>query len=223
MIIAPPPIRDTVDGKVMITTPTWVLWLRKLANIFGTPPDYSEFESDGTYLAHGNATVWNDIVLPTSNLKPGNTAPVWTNIVGGIYGWVFADGVIDELHGCSEVLHDYMEGTDIYPHAHWSPTTTNTGVCRFGLEYAWRNIGEDGMTTTIIYAEQASSGTIGLHQYAAFPAISGTGKKMGSNFCMRFFRDGTHVDDTFTGGAFVPTVGFHYQCDTLGSRQQMVK
>ena len=190
---------------------------------FGTDTDYAEFELDGTFKATGAATAWNDINFSAGNLKPGGTAPTWSSIVGGLYGYVFGASTVDELHGCEEILHDYKEGSDITPHIHWSPLTTNTGNVRWGLEYSWVNRSAVGTATTTIYVEQAATGVVGTHQVISLPTISGTGKEMGSYFCCRIFRDGTHVNDTFTGGAFMPQFGIHYEKDTLGSRSVTTK
>lgn len=235
MNFEPAPIRENIfSGEPPKSySNRWSLWFQKVSKFLvdpivntiriGTATDYTAYDATGHMSSAGAGLTWNDIIMPISNLKLGVTQPAWTLIVGSIYGYVFEDAKTEEVHGCNEVFHDYKEGSDIYAHAHWSPTTTNTGTVRFGLEYAWRNVGEDGMTTNTVYAEQAASGTIGMHQLVEFPAISGTGKKVGSNFCLRFFRDGSHTNDTFTGGAFVPTIGFHYQSDTLGSRTRFAK
>lgn len=167
--------------------------------------------------------LWNDINFSASNLKPGSSSPAWQAITGGLFGYVFEDAKVQELHGCEEILHGYRAGTDIIPHIHWAPTTTNTGTVRFGLEYAWVNFNENATGTTTIYAASAAPGTIGSHRIIAFPAIPGAGKKHGSYFCMRLFRDGTNAADTFTGGAFVPQFGLHYQIDAHGSAEIATK
>jgi hypothetical protein len=168
-------------------------------------------------------TAWNDINFSASNLQPGVSAPAWSNIVGGLYGYAFSASLVEELHGCEELLHDYKEGTDIVLHIHWSPLTTNTGVVRWGIEYSWTNIGDNNVATTTIYAEQAGSGVVGRHQKLSFSDVAGAGKKIGSMFCVRIFRDATHINDTFTGQAFLPQFGIHYERDSLGSRFTTIK
>lgn len=170
-----------------------------------------------------NQPLWDDVNFSAGNLKQGVTAPSWSAITGGLYGYVFEDAKVQSLHGCEEIPHGYKRDGNISPHIHWSPMTTNTGVVRWGMEYSWTNINATSTGTTTIYTEQASSGIVGKHQIISFPEIVGAGKHYGSYFCMRVFRDGTHANDTFTGGAFVPQVGIHFQADAAGSEQIMSK
>jgi len=190
---------------------------------FGDISNYSEFESDGTLKAVGNATVWNDINFSASNLRVGNSPPSWTNIVGGLYGYTFSASILEELHGCEELLHNYKEGSDISAHIHWSPMTTGLGNVVWGLEYSWVNKDDISSSTSTIYTTVSTSGTTGQHLVSAFPNIIGTGKKIGSYFCCRIFRDATNGSDTYAGSVFLPQFGIHYEIDTLGSRQIITK
>lgn len=185
---------------------------------FGSQDSYTGFEDDGTLVATGSATTWNDINFSGSALKPGSSSPTWATVLGGLQGWTFDAAAVEELQGCEEVLHDYKEGSDIIVHIHWRPTTTNTGTVRWGLEYSWTNIGATATSTSTIYVEQASTGVVGRHQIIPFPTIAGTGQKIGSMFQCRLFRDASNVADTYTGEAFMAQFGIHYERDTLGSR-----
>lgn len=187
---------------------------------FGDPDNNTEFEDDGTLKLNGTATVWNDINLPGGNLHPGATAPTWGSFFasGGIEGYLFAAAINNMLHATAEILHDYKEGSDIIVHIHWMPSTTNTGVVRWGVEYNWLEHEEAGGAPTTIYVEQAGSGVAWANQKAEFAAISGAGKTMGSSFILRVFRDATHANDTFTGTAGFIQLGIHYETDTIGSR-----
>jgi hypothetical protein len=198
--------------------------IRRTNNVLQLPLSYGNIsiEADGTLVFSGDAVVWNDINFPASNLKPGVTSPDWTTIVGSIAGYTFSASKDQDLHGCTEILHDYQEGTDIIPHIHWSPMTTSSGTVRWGLEYAWVNTGDVRTTSTTIYVDSVAL-VAGTHQVVSFPTISGTGMKIGSGLCVRIFREGTHANDTYAGDAFVPNLGIHYQCDTLGSRQTSIK
>jgi hypothetical protein len=162
---------------------------------------------------------WNDINFSAANLRPGDTTPTWQKVNGDIYGFVFSDSIMNDLIGAEELLHGYLRGSDIKLHLHWKPLTTSTGVCRWGLEYAWTNIGGDTAASTIIYAEQAGAGVAGRHQILSFPDISGAGKQYGSCFECRIFRDAAHANDTLTGGAHLIQFGIHYQSWLLGSEE----
>lgn len=188
--------------------------------------DYSEFETDGTLKYNGDATVWNDLIITASNLRPGVSAPAFSAFTGNIYAVNFINGQTDELHGAVELQHDYEEGTDIEVHVHWSPSSTNTGDCVFGFEYSLANMSTGDYTVSdTIYATQAGSGTALKHQYASFGNIPGEDSariiKIGSILVFRIFRTG--AADAFTGNAFIHSIGIHYKSDTTGSRQMAVK
>ncbi len=82
---------------------------------------------------HRVATGWRDITSDLSLAKDHGTAPpTWSVITGGIYGWSFSASVVQELQAAFHINHDYLPGSKIYPHVHWLPTNTNTGVVRWG-------------------------------------------------------------------------------------------
>ena len=103
------------------------------------------------------------------------------------------------------------------------PPTTGTGVVEWQLEYFWVNIDGTAGNTTILSLTDAGDGTAYKHQVASWSAISGTGKTVSSMLMCRIFRDGGNGSDTFTGDALLLEIDFHYQIDTMGSRQEFVK
>lgn len=185
--------------------------------------DYSEFEEDGTLSFNGDAAVWDDIIITTSNLRPGNTPPTFAAFMNGIYGFRFDDGVSDEVHGAFELPHDYKEGSNLYVHCHWSPTTTNNGDVVFGFEYSRANVG--GVfpaSASLVGAPGAAGGAANKHYLFEIGVLTGTGFKIGDIIMFRFYRQNGGTD-TFTGNAFVHSIGLHYQKDTVGSRHITTK
>jgi len=191
---------------------------------FGDGGDnYSEFEPDGTLKFTGDAEVWDDIIISASNLRPGNTPPIYAAFQGGIYGARFDAGVADEVYGSFEIPHDYREGGDLYVHAHWSPTTTNTGNIVWGIEFSVANSGETFLANdTKTGTPVPTPGIVGQHVFSNVYIIPGTLLKIGAIVAFRFFRQNGGTD-TFTGNAFLHSIGVHYQIDTIGSRQIATK
>ena len=187
--------------------------------------DYTETEQDGTPVFRGNASNWNDINLSINSLAPGATAPGNFSIPGtSLQIKAFTGtGVTQSAHGSLEILHDYKEGTDIVPHIHWCPTTTGLGDVKWQLEYSWLNGGSTVTTSTTITVTVAASGTVAHEQRTNFPAISGTGKLIGSRFVFRVFRDAADGADTYAADAGAFDFGVHYERDTIGSRQITTK
>jgi hypothetical protein len=212
-------VKDQLNLKVNIGDPIVAPGVSK----FGTATDYSEFETDGTLKFNGDAEVWDDIIISASNLRPGNTPPVYAAFQGGIFGARFDAGVADEVYGSFEIPHDYKEGGDLYFHVHWSPTTTNTGNIVWGIEYTVGNMGAVFSTNdTKTGTPTAAPGTVGKHEIKNIYIIPGESIKIGAIIAFRLFRQNGGTD-TFTGNAFLHSVGIHYQIDTIGSREITTK
>lgn len=96
----------------------------------GGVTNYTEIEDDGTIEFHGEATVWNDYVVPfvsakTNTVKP----PAWEVFVGGGYQYAFQDvsqSNEQEVGFVIQMPHDW-DGGIVYPHIHWSPADDGTG------------------------------------------------------------------------------------------------
>lgn len=190
---------------------------------FGSATDYSEFEADGTLHFAGESVVWDDIIITASNLRSGNTPPTFLAFMNGIYGFRFDAGVADELHGAFEIPHDYKQGSDLYLHCHWSPTTTNNGNVVFGSEYTRANIGDIfPPSTPVVGTPTPAGGVANKHYLFNIGILVGTNFKIGDIIAFRFYRQNGGTD-TFTGNAFVHSIGIHYQIDTVGSRSITTK
>ena len=70
----------------------------------------------------------------------------------------------------------------------------------------------------------AADGTALKHQIAAFSAINGSALSISALLICRLTRLSTSDGaDTFTGNACFLEFDFHFQKDTLGSRQEYIK
>jgi hypothetical protein len=168
--------------------------------------------------------VYNDANVGGLILRTGGTAPgvvQWLDNDGdatGLYTIGFADG--EQGSGSIEVPHNYKEGTDLVFHIHFgiNDAPTGTDQIRFDLIY---NVQRDG--TTFVDATTIDSTDVAVDtQYKTgridFTAITGTTFKIGDQFNFTIKRT-TAAGDAFAGEVLIQTVGFHYEADTLGSRQ----
>jgi hypothetical protein len=167
--------------------------------------------------------VYNDWFVAAHSLHAGATPPTWAAWNGTLYAPEFINAATTDLHGSFELLHEYKEGTDIEIHIHWSPSTTNNGNCKWGLDYTVQNIDGTFASPTTITITPAASGVVRKHSLTTFGAISGAGLTIGAIIDYRIYRLGNDGADTFTGSAFLHNVGCHHECDTIGSRQQTIK
>lgn len=196
------------------------------SNKYGGEADYTEFETDGTMVARGAATTWNDVnisLVPPAGQSSALPAVIAINGDAYLDCYAFSgtNSTPDEIHGSIEVLHDYKEGSDIVFHVHWAPTTAAIGNVKWQLRFAWFNpLGiPAGVTQTVV---DTTSGIAWQEQNSSF-IISGVGKTMGSRFIFCLFRDPVDALDTYAANVAAYDMGIHYEKDTLGSRQITTK
>lgn len=168
-------------------------------------------------------SVYNDANVGGLALRAGATNPPitqWVDNAGnntGIYGLGFA--VNDEANGSIEIPHDYKEGTDLVFHLHWGANNAPSGTDYVKWQLTYFIAGPEDTTpvpATPLVKETAYD-TQYEHMICNFTAITGTNLKIGDqvNFNVkRITADG----DAYAGVAIMETIGFHYQCDTVGSR-----
>lgn len=166
-----------------------------------------------------NPTVYEDISIPAHALTLGAAAPDSITFFGGggIKGLGFDGGATTEsVHGSTELLHSYAEGTDIYPHLHWMPTTAGAGQVKWQLEYSWQNDDSVFPSSTTVFGITTTAGVAWTLQQTNFPTMDGSGKSIGGGIAFRLFRDPTDNDD-YAADAGLVHLGLHYEVDTLGS------
>ena len=190
--------------------------------ILGTYPDnYAQFSNTGHLTLTGTATVWNDANVGSLVLQTGGTLPgivEWLDNTGagtGIYGRGWAIG--ESGSGVIEIPHDYKEGTDLTFHVHWGTNDAPTGkdYAKWQVVYF---ISRSSVTTPVIATLTVEVECIQYeHKMSNLaPVITGTNLKIGDqvNFSIsRIAADG----DAYGGEILAETLGFHYECDTLGS------
>ena len=162
---------------------------------------------------------WNDINFEGSGLKTGASAPDYVAVLpsGGIYLYGFDGGAsVESVHGGGEILHDYKEGSDLYVHVHWMPTTAGAGNVRWYFEYAIAPVGGTFGAPSTIYGETDTGTAAWDHILTSIATIDGAGITIGSHLLFRLYRD--PGDDTYAADAALMSVGVHYLIDTLGSK-----
>jgi len=189
--------------------------------------NYLDVESDGTIEFNGNATVWEDLRVSLERGKvAGGNVPTFAAVNGtSIYAYHFAAN--DEIWFSVQMPHAWKLGTTIYPHLHWMPTTDvdPSDNVRIILDYAWVNIGDDYPAPTTLTRDVPTGVNNAFnHRLHNFDdsGISGAGKTLSSVILCRFAR-GTAAADNYAGDIVGMEIDFHYEIDTVGSRQITTK
>ena len=171
-------------------------------------------------------TTWEDINIGVITLGDGVNAPTKTDWnTTGIQVNCFAGSVQnDYVSGCLEFPHNWKEESEIHPHLHWAKSATGAGNVVWNVSYFLSNQdGGDGLYGDIGIV-QAVSGSKWNMTYADFGGIDTTGYNLGSQFCFKLQRSQNDPSDTYSDGYACPTtIGVHYQIDSLGSRDELVK
>lgn len=228
-----------VNGTALTTTGQFLVWnnttkvhdftenindyAKKSGTKFGTDTDYTEFQSDGSLVMVGAATVFEDAQFPATAINPAGAPSPMTFDPDNI-SFLANASATQSIAIIAQMPHAWKIGSPIFPHIHWQPRTTNVGNAFWRLEYKWVNIGdvESGSWTTLDVLGSAD-GNVGKHLLTAWSSISGTGKTLSSMIKFKLSRIGGDVLDTYTGDALLLQFDFHYERDTLGSRQEYIK
>jgi hypothetical protein len=171
---------------------------------------------------------WDDVRTPGTTVALGANAPGLENFSNSstlkIYAFDGAGVLVEEVFLSVQLPHRYREGTDVYPHVHWVPTTAGAGSVVWQLEYAAANpvTGVFPNVSTIEIAD-AAAGVAWQHQIAPFAAIDGSDFKISTMLHCRLFRDPTHGSDDYAGDAGFLEFDLHFELNSPGSRQSYTK
>ena len=188
----------------------------------------------------------NIVVAKTTNIgiQVDEAAPTfgWRDILGqlelrgvgandptfAVYGatnqraYSFSATVMQEVFIVFHIPHDYVPGTDIFFHMHWSnaAATPNTGNVIWGFEYQWaKGYNQAAFSTAAtITVTQASPATRYMHQIAETAAITLSGLEVDSLILVRAYRDAAAGGDTCTDAVFGHTADIHYQSTNLATK-----
>jgi hypothetical protein len=166
--------------------------------------------------------VYNDanaasLVLVTGGTLPG-VVEILNNVGGatGIYTRGFAVG--EQGSGSIEIPHDYKEGTNLVFHLHWMGQDAPTGTDNVKWQVTYTITREEVTTPAVITdSSETAFDTQYEWKFTDVETITGTNLKIGDQVNFTISRIAS-VGDAYAGEALVATIGFHYQCDTLGSR-----
>lgn len=200
--------------------------------MFGDPENnnFTGFEDDGTMVAKGDATAWEDLQFSVSSGKvPAANFPTFEAFTTNTQEYAFS--VNDFIYLASnEPPHAHEANTTASLHLHVAPKTANSSgssqYAKFQLDIAF--VYGDGVN---VWDERQSIGELEIPN--GTPAKTGYIFNVGT-FDLTNFGVGGQMKPTLkriaaTGGTeyaddvFITQLGMHYKVDMLGSRQMIVK
>lgn len=185
---------------------------------------------------------WQDLLGPIETKTTGATEPVWALYRGAIYAYTF-DTATAEAFFTFHVPHDYVPGSDMFIHMHWSQNVVDTGGAagvpgvvewKFDISYADGHGTAGGAADpfiapiTVTVTQQASTTQYG-HMIAEvqFTNNGGTGGLIDSNtirvdglILVRAYRIKGNPADTLNQAPFGHTCDIHYQSTGIGTKNK---
>ena len=195
--------------------------------------DYINIDaSTGNLRLNGAATQWDDLRIAGSAVRLGVTAPTLAAFgpSGSIRCLRFDSGQHDEIYFEIQMPHSWREGSNIYPHVHWSPVSATAGNVVWQFDYIWADIGDAfGAPTTMTSDATAAGGTAWVHKLSVLKDgssnayIDGTGKTLSSMLVCRLHRDAGAGSDTLAADVAFLEFDIHYEVDSFGSDEEYIK
>jgi hypothetical protein len=165
---------------------------------------------------------YRDITGDITVRGSGAADPAWATFRGVLNAFEFSATVEKECWIVFHVPHDYVPGTDIYLHAHWSNAAAvpNTGNIVWGFDYSYaKGYNQEVFPApTTITVTQAGHATRYMHQIAETAAITIAGMEVDGLILVRVYRKAADGADTLTDTAFLFTADIHYQSTNIGTK-----
>jgi hypothetical protein len=176
---------------------------------------------------------WHDITAEFSARASGAAVPSFVQYgATGIYQYQFSNGATQELFIEFHIPHDYVPGSELYIHTHWSQTTVDTGGgggTPGAVKWQYSAIYAKGhqqqafpSSPTTVSVVQTASSTIRQHMIAEVQlttsgALGGNAIEVDGIILVRMFRDPADGSDTLNVTPFVHFCDLHYQSTNLAT------
>jgi len=179
---------------------------------------------------------WEDLkIVPGAFTFGGSSDPSLTNWQPGGSGAtfkVYSFAKNDQVFATCQMPHAYQLGTDLKFHIHWTPKdrgiTESGKLVGWKVDYSIANVNGTFPVSGTVDLSDAVTGTNDKHEITSSVTVSGTGLNISHIIMCRIYRSDTGADDTWVGttAAQSPALlefDIHFQQNTLGSRQEVVK
>jgi hypothetical protein len=165
-----------------------------------------------------------DVRFPASGINPPGAAtdPTRDPEDGRL---VFSASQVNIIAVQAQLPHSWVEGTDIDPHVHWSPTDSNAGNVLWRMEYKIADAITEAFPAdwTTLNVLAAAAGTFDQHQLKSFGKITMEDKHVSCMMLIRISRIGNDPTDTYASTVKLNEFDIHALLDSLGSDEEYYK
>lgn len=179
---------------------------------------------------------WRDLTGALHARATGPSVPSFAQYAGtSVYQYQFSNATTQELFVEFHVLHDFVPGSDVYIHAHWSQTTVDTGgaasapgAAKWSFDVLYskgHNQQAFPGTVTTVHVTQTASSTVRQHmiaevQLSTSGAIGGNTLETDGVILVRIWRDPADAADTLNQAPFLHFCDLHYQSTNVGTKNK---
>ena len=181
---------------------------------------------------------WRDILGEVKILSPGANDPTLAVFRDNIRQFSFSNTVVNEVFVTYHIPHDYVAGSDVYIHTHWSQNVVDTGGAagapgavkwQYKVSYA-KGHGQAAFPAAFVTSvTQTASATQYQHMLgevqlsAAIPSATQIDSDIiepDGIVLVRAYRDPTDAADTLNQVPFMHFVDLHYMTSNIGTKQK---
>ena len=117
---------------------------------------------------------WRDITGSIDVRGTGSTDPDWTQLGSGPFS-AYKFAINDQCWLCYHIPHDILPSSDIFLHAHWTTSGTQTAAVKWTFKWMYAlgfDQGTFDVNGTAISVSEAASGTAWRHMVTESAAIT---------------------------------------------------
>lgn len=172
--------------------------------------------------------VYDDLRFPVGSVRKSGTFPPSEVAYKSSFVLAFDSGPNSEsIQFAAQLPHRYKEGTNVEFHLHWTIPVSGVGAgaenVKWDFTYSWANINStfpaaSNATITV----DIQNDVLDTHMSDSIVTMTGAGKTISSMILCSLTRDVSVAND-YANDAYFLEADFHYQIDTVGSRQITTK
>jgi hypothetical protein len=175
-------------------------------------------------------TVWDDVVVPSTTVRLAGVNPADEVAYRDGIAISFDDAVDEYAYFTIQLPHRYKEGTDIIFHIHWTIKVSGAGGGAENVKWILTYSASSPASPAESWPA-SSSGTVTIdvqndaandHLIDNVVTLTGTNYKISEVIICSLQRD-TTVANNYGDEAYLVSADFHFEVNTMGSRQALAK